>query len=268
MPNRSPLTQVEKERICQGKLQGRTLAELAVEVRCSLACARKWWRRGRDHGLQGLRAPRRGRDCSGILSHFDPSVADKALALKRSHPRWGADHVLVELRRAPELEGLRLGSRNRLAVLFKARCPDCVANYSARAPSRPRPPDVTGVHEMWQPDTQEGPALGDGELELALFDLQRVYDYLATFRFQLKVATNGQVSLGKQHYSVGRRNAGQTLQLCFDPHHAQWVFLSEAGEEIVRRPPKNTSVQQLTGLEPSEHQLVPPVQLTFPCFVA
>lgn len=435
MANRSPLTQAEKERIYQGKLQGRTLAELAAEVRCSLACARKWWRRGRDHGRQGLRAPRRGRGCSGILSHFDRSVADKAVALKHSHPRWGPERVLVELQRDPELASLQLPSRSRLAMFFKVRCPECVTKYSARPPSHPRPPDVTGVHELWQLDTVEGLALNGGELvticdirdpvgaaiiasrafvvtkpqywrklhwtevrqvlrdaftewhtlpdgvqtdnaqcvagaatesfpslftlwlvglgikhrlirpgqptdqahvershrtlkdwalndealidvqhaqqaldrerathnqafpshasdcagrppltahpellnprrpyqpqlELALFDLQRAYDYLATFRFQRKVATNGQVSLGKQHYSVGRRNAGQTVQVYFDAHDAQWVFLSEAGEQIVRRPPKNISVQELTGLEPSEHQLLLPVQLTLPCLVA
>lgn len=435
MPNRPPLTQAEKEKIYQGKLQGRTLPEMAAEVHCSLACARKWWRQGRDHGLQGLRAPRRGRRCSGILSRFDSLVADKALALKRNHHRWGADRVLVELHQDPELKGLQLPSRSRLAVFFQERCPECVAKYSTPPPPCPRPPDVSGVHERWQLDPQEGLILRDGqrvtlcnirdpvgaaliasrafvvtkgrswrklhwtevrqvlreaftewgtlpdsvqtdnahclagvptdpfpglltlwlvglgiqhrlirpghptdqahiershrtlndfalddealldmahlqpaldreraihnqafpchasdcagrpplsahpellhprrpyrpEQEWALFDLQRVYDYLATVHLQRKVASNGLVKLGQQTYAVGRRYAAQTLQVHFDPQQAQWVFLTAAGEEIARRAPKNLTVQHLTGLEPAEHQPLPPLQLTLPCFVA
>jgi len=435
MPDQLPLTQVQKERIYQGKLQGRTLAEMATEVQCSPGCARKWWRRGRDHGLQGLRALRRGRGASGILSQFDPSVLHKAVALKRNHPRWGADRVLVELCRDPELTGLRLPSRSRVAAVFKARCPECVGRHSARPPPLPRPPNATGVHEMWQLDTQEGITLRDGswvtvcnirdpvsaamiasqafdvtrpgywrklewtevrqvlrsafsewatlpdglqtdhahrlagaptdpfpslltlwlvglgikhrlirpghptdqphiernhrtlddwtfndedlsnlqhwqsaldreratynrafpchasdcagqpplvahpeslrprrayqpEWELTLFDLQRVYDYLATFHLQRKVSANGQVSLGQQNYSVGRRRAGQTLQVRFDPQDVQWVFLSAEGEEIARLAPKNMGVRNLTGPEPTELQPMPPVQLTLPCFVA
>ena len=58
MANRAPLSQVEKERIYRGKLAGHTLPDLAAEVGCSVECARKWWRIGRDKGLEGLRSPR------------------------------------------------------------------------------------------------------------------------------------------------------------------------------------------------------------------
>lgn len=53
------------------------------------------------------------------------------------------------------------------------------------------------------------------ELESALFDMQRVYDYLATFQFQHKVSATGRVSLGRQFYSIGRSRAGQTVQVRF-----------------------------------------------------
>lgn len=85
------LTQAQKERVFTGKLAGRTLAELAEEIGCSESCARKWWRKGRDGGLAGLRAPRRGRGKAGSLSQFDPGVAQKALEHKRSHVKWGAN---------------------------------------------------------------------------------------------------------------------------------------------------------------------------------
>lgn len=435
MQNRAPLTQAEKECVYLGKTHGWTLTNLAVEVRCSFECARKWWRRGRDYGLQGLRACRCGRSATGILSQFDRRVADKALTLKHRHPGWGADRVLVELERDPELEGLRLPHRSRLAAFFKACCPECVAARRARQPPALRPPDVTGVHEMWQLDCQEGLLLRNGqrvticsirdplgaamiasqafevttarhwrkldwtqfrqvlrgaftewqtlpdsvqtdnelglaggpndpfpgrltlwlvglgvkhrlirpghptdqphiernhrtvdglvlsddatadlprlqqtlnqeratynhdfpchasdcagrppliahpellhsrrsyqpELELALFEQQRVYDYLSTFCFQRKVSATGRVSLGRQFYSLGRSHAGEIVQVRFDPARHQWVFLTEAGEEITRRDPKGLSMQELTGLDPTACEPTPPVQLTLPCFVA
>lgn len=108
------------------------------------------------------------------------------------------------------------------------------------------------------------------EWELALFDIQRVYDYLATFTFQRRVSTAGQVSLGRQVYSVGRAWAGQSLLVRFDPRQRKWVFYREAegGEqEIARRPAKGLDVETLTGLKPETLSLPVPVQLTLPCFI-
>jgi len=93
MSNRPPLSQEEKERIYLGKLEGQTLPELAADTGCCLECARKWWCVGRDTGLEGLRAPRRGRGCTGTLPQFDRRVAEQALDYKRAHRRWGANQV-------------------------------------------------------------------------------------------------------------------------------------------------------------------------------
>jgi hypothetical protein len=164
MGNRVPLVPTEKEHIYWGKQKGQTLAELAAEVDCSPECARKWWRVGRDHGLEGLCAPRRGRGKTGPLSHFDARVADASLRLKRMHPRWGADRLLVDLKNDPDLTGLALPGGSCLAAFFKVYCPECVATRQPRPPRPSRPPDVTGVHEMWQLDSQEDICLRDGEI--------------------------------------------------------------------------------------------------------
>ena len=164
MGNRLPLSQAEKERIYYGKLAGRTVAHMAAEIRCTLECARKWWRVGRDRGLEGLRAPRRGRSSTGILSQFDSRVSEKALDLKRQHRRWGADRVVVELKDDPDLVGLKLPGRSRLSTVFKERCPECVATRKPRVATPPRPPDATGVHEVWQLDSQEGIYLHNEEI--------------------------------------------------------------------------------------------------------
>lgn len=436
MGQREPLTEQERERIYQAKLEGKTLKTTAAEIGCSLSCARKWWRRGRNEGQKGLRTRLRGPIRRGPLSRFAPQVAETALALKRRHPRWGPDRVLAGLRTDPSLQGLPLPSRSRLAVFFRERCPECVAKRKPRPPRNPPPPKATGVHEVWQLDIQEGIRLEDGtiasvcnlrdpvgaamiasrafavqtdrhwrklrwtevqqvlregftewqtlpdsvmtdneltltgsptdpfpslltlwlvglgvchqrirphqptdqaqvernhrtlsnfalgedsrtnlstlqqaldrerfvhntcfpsrasdcggrppleahpellhprrpyqpEWELALFDIQRVYDYLATFTFQRRVSTAGQVSLGGQVYSVGRAWAGQSLLVRFDPRRREWVFYreEEGEQEIARRSPKGLDVETLTGLKPDTLSLPVPIQLTLPCFV-
>lgn len=164
MSNRPPLTLAEKERIYLGKLEGHTLPELAAEVGCSVHCARKWWRIGRAKGLEGLRAPRRGRGQTGVLSQFAARVSETALRLKRAHPGWGANRVLIELKQDPDLSELLLPGPSRLAVLFKERCPDCVAARKPRGKPPKRPPMATAVHEMWQLDSQEGIRLHSDEI--------------------------------------------------------------------------------------------------------
>lgn len=435
MNNRQPLTQSEKERLYRGKLEGRTLTELAMEVGCSFACARKWWRMGRDRGLAGLRALRRGRGVRGPLSQFEACIAEKALQLKQAHKRWGADRVRVELQRDPDFQGLCLPSPSSLALFFKARCPDCVAMRKARSKPPPAPAKATGVHEVWQLDSQEKIELADGqlaticnirdprgaamiasqafavktkrgwrklawtevrqvlreaftewqtlpdevltdnelglagspndvfpgkltlwlvglgiwhacirpghptdqpqiernhqtldgwalddhalqdlehlqqsldcerqvynqlfpsqasdcagrppltahpellrprrfyqpELELILFDLQRAFDYLATFTFERVVNASAQVSLGRQMYSLGkqlmRERKLKQVRVRMDAERWEWVFLTENGEELVRRSPKGIDVESLTGLEPQPVQLAQPVQLMLP----
>ncbi len=164
MSNRAWLTIAEREHIYQGKLQGKSLAEVAAEVNCSLSCARKWWRRGRAEGLKGLGRHQRGRPATGILSTFELEVREQALSHKRSHPGWGARRVLVELDPDPALSGRRLPRASRLAEFFKACCPDCVASPSPPRPRPTKPPRATGVHEIWQLDSQEGIRLADGAI--------------------------------------------------------------------------------------------------------
>ena len=447
MGQRYALSQAEKEEIYRGKLAGKSLKALAAEIGCSVSCARKWWRQGRDEGLKGLRRRRRGRGPSGILSQFEPEIVTKALRYKRTHPLWGARRVLVELRRelGEAEEVVCLPSASRLAVFFKEKCPECVASPKPRDPPPPRPPRASGVHEIWQLDSQEGIHLADGEVatmcnvrdevgcaqiasqafsvktdrhwrkltteeiqqllraaftewrtlpnilltdnelvlagcptdpypslitqwlvglgvkhmfirpgcpkdqphiershrtldnfafsqaslanlaslqqaldterhqhnhlfpsragdcagrpplvahpqlmqprrpyhpqhELSLFSLQRVADYLASFNFERKVSPAGQISLGRLLYSVGRRYAGQTVQVRFDPDDWLWVVTSILEDDVeappqqetilVRRVPKNFSVETITGLDPKDYQPQQPVQLTFPCLIA
>jgi transposase-like protein len=166
MGTRAALCQADKVRIYTGKLAGQTHAELAHELNCSLETVRKWWRRGRKQGLEGLRERRHGRKKTGILSQFDPEVAQKAKEYKRAHHRWGADRVLLELSMEKDLQGKRFPKRSRLAAYFKAVCPDCVTQYNLHPPPTQRHDQAQSVHEVWQMDNQEEIQLANGDLAI------------------------------------------------------------------------------------------------------
>lgn len=106
--------------------------------------------------------------------------------------------------------------------------------------------------------------------ELALFDLDRVDAYLATFTWQRKVGKTGQISLGRQHqrYSVGRAYARRQALVRFDPHERHFVFYDdeEPDQEIGRRPARNLEVSDLTNLATWPEGLVPQ-QLPLPLFI-
>lgn len=106
-------------------------------------------------------------------------------------------------------------------------------------------PPVEAHPELLQPRRPFQP-----EHELALFDLNRVDAYLATFTWTRKVGKNGQIEVGGQRYSVGRPYARQEVRVLFDPADRHFVFYdhSEPEKEIGRRPAKGLDVADLTGL--------------------
>ena len=99
MSSGSPLTSEERARIYAGRQLGKTIVALAQDLQRSPAVVRKWWRRFRDQGWQ--EPPPRGRPVHGILASFDVEVRAQAIAVKRTHPRWGAARVKLELEQLP-----------------------------------------------------------------------------------------------------------------------------------------------------------------------
>lgn len=110
------------------------------------------------------------------------------------------------------------------------------------------------------------------EWEVLLFDLQRVYDFLATFVFERKVNRNGQVTLKGHHYTVGLAHKEKTIQVRLDAHTQEWRFMErdEQGQEqeLSRRELFGIDFKILTGLEkPEDLSALPPIQLTLPLAV-
>jgi Helix-turn-helix domain len=107
------------------------------------------------------------------------------------------------------------------------------------------------------------------EWEGVLFNLQRVYDFLATFSFERKVNRNGQVTLKGHHYTVGLMHKEKTIQVRLDADTQEWRFLEsdEQGQaqELSRRKLFGMDFQTLTGLEkPTDGSALPSIQLTLP----
>ena len=161
MTQRCPMTVAEREAIYRGKLAGKRLCTLADELSCSLYCARKWWRVGRDLGLDGLRRSRWMRPKTGALSRFAPLVAERALYWKRRHPKRGPTRILVDLEKDTVLDGQVLPKPRALAYFFRQACPELLQKRQRR-PSAP--PTARHVHELWQVDGKEAIRLADGTI--------------------------------------------------------------------------------------------------------
>jgi hypothetical protein len=429
------LTSEEREKIYLRKKNGESLQSIAVDLKISYECARKWWRRGKKEGLAGLVLRKRGRPVQGTLSQFSQEIREASLDLKRKHKRWGATRILLEISGNADLAQYKAPSRSRLYPYFREHCPECL-NIWTKHKVVPRPTQATAVHEMWQVDHQEGHRLGDGniatvcnirdpygaamiasqafdvttekrwrkltweevrqvlrigfsewhtlpdsvqtdnemglggnpndpfpswlslylaglgikhtfirshrptdqpqiernhrtldgltddeqsrqdiasfqqaldkeralynqqfparasdcqqrppldahpflliprrpyqpEWEFILFDIQRVFDYLATFAFDRKVNRNGQVTLKGLHYTVGLGHAGKDIQVRFDPATQEWIFLEDdhqgLPQELRRQPLVGIDFTILTGLtKPEKSPSLSPIQLTLP----
>jgi hypothetical protein len=165
MSHRVALTVAQRESIYREKLDGCSINELAQKYHCSKSCARFWWRMGRDHGVDGLHQNRGARLGPGVLSSFDPIIADHTLLLTRLPPKRGATRILHDLNLAPEMLGHTLPKRSSLANFFYQACPELLHSYKQQ-PSPP--PRARHVHELWQMDGKEHVALQDGTVATVL----------------------------------------------------------------------------------------------------
>ena len=226
MAHRQPLTATEKKRIYFGKLSGQRLADLANEVNCSVACARKWWRIGRDGGEAALLQERPIRRKTGALSRFAAIVAQQALVWKRKYPRRGADRILVEMRADPLLQNVQLPKPSTLAGFFKVACPELLQK---RQPRPQQPPKASRVHEVWQMDAKEKIVLADGTIATVL---QVREPYACVFLGCVAHAVETQ-----QHWrKLGRHEIQADLRLVFAEFGLPSAIQTDR-ERVYGRPP-------------------------------
>jgi transposase-like protein len=161
---RAALTVAEKQYIYDRKQEGGSLAQIALELDCARATARKWWRNLRD----GRTTRPRGRPRVGILSTYPTSVREAAIAIKRAYPHWGPANVKLELKHRLELEEKDLPSDARLSALFKALCPEAVQPRRQRYYPVEPPGTAMQPHQRWQVDSQEAIRVGDTDVATLL----------------------------------------------------------------------------------------------------
>jgi hypothetical protein len=113
-----PTTFEERVAILERATTGQSAPDIAAALHCSIWSVRKWHRIGQRHGRAGL-APPIGRPPTGPLGSIAPELRDAIFQLRCTHPGWGADTILAELRTNPLWTEHPLPSRARVAAFLK-----------------------------------------------------------------------------------------------------------------------------------------------------
>ena len=126
--------------------------QIATAVGCSMWTVRKWRRRSQQLGRVGLTSPM-GRPVTGPMSTFPNELKEAILRLRKLHPGWGPNTLLVELKRDPYWCDQPLPSRARLATLLKQM--ELTRRYQPHHDliQPPRVP-LSTPHQEWQMDAQ------------------------------------------------------------------------------------------------------------------
>lgn len=245
-----------------------------TEIRQVLRAGFTEWHTLPDSVLTDNELALAGTPCDPFPSKLTLWLRGLGIKHTRIRPHCPTDQPQIE-RNHRTLDNFTLDEDSRADLLHLQPALDRERRlYNAHFPSRAsncngRPPLVAHP-ELLQPRRPY-----QSEWELALFDLQRVFDYLAEFTFERRVSSTGVISLGRCLYSVGRSHAGKAVHVRCDPLKREWVVSEtiqhdnqEVEQEVARRPVKGMDVPTLTGLQPQPLTLNQPVQLTLPCLVA
>jgi hypothetical protein len=134
--------------------------------------------------------------------------------------------------------------------------------YPSQASDCAGQPPLTAHPELLTPRRPYHP-----DLEIDLFDQQRVYDHLAQYTFKRTVSAAARVSLGRQNYSLGKKLVREhnikTVLARLDQCSAEWIFFTKEGEELLRRPLIGLDLNTLTGFNPPAVMATRPIQLAF-----
>jgi hypothetical protein len=108
-------------------------------------------------------------------------------------------------------------------------------------------PPAVAHPELCQPPRPFRP-----ELELAIFDLERIDQYLTNYTWPRQVGSDGRIRLGTQRYYLGQQYARRYVLVHFDPTDRHFTFCDqdEPDQLLSRLPAKALEIEDLTGLDP------------------
>ena len=142
----------ERLTITERAAAGQSDPQIAAALGCSVWTVRKWRRRGYDQGRPGLTS-HMGRPTTGPLGTIPTNLRDAILHMRRTHPGWGSDTLLAELRVDPRWADQPLPSRSRIAALLKAA--KLTRRYQPHSELPTPPPQSDGApHDTWELDAQ------------------------------------------------------------------------------------------------------------------
>src|SRR5215813_11309138 len=101
----------ERLEITERAAAGQSDPKIAAALGCSVWTVRKWRRRGQHQGRTGL-SSQMSRPTSGPLGTFPAEMRDAIVHLRRTHPGWGPNTLLAELRVDHRWTDYRLPSRS------------------------------------------------------------------------------------------------------------------------------------------------------------
>jgi transposase InsO family protein len=152
-------------------LAGESLATIAQAMQLNVFTVRKFWRRYRQSGWDGLLVPAPAPPRRGPLAHSPTRLKLRLVRLKRSHRGWGVDKLRLELCRAPSLQHVRIPHRSALAAYlarFGARLRQ-PRRHPTQRPAVPPQAPPSAPHQCWQADIKGDEAVGGCNLRVAPF---------------------------------------------------------------------------------------------------
>lgn len=143
----------QRREIVARRQRGESLAAIARALDVSYGAVRNIYRRFEETGQLGPNYER----CRHTSVRKDSAIYERAVALKRAHPTWGAGLIWVEL--ADEFAEAQLPSVRTLQRWFRRAGVQSVrreqvASVSVKRGKRP--------HEVWAVDAKEQVELADG----------------------------------------------------------------------------------------------------------
>lgn len=158
MLNHRTTNLVQRIAIVEQHQAGKSYHQIAQAMGLNYYTVRHWCRLHRDAGWIALQAQKATRQ--GSLSQFHPLVAYVALRLKRQHPGWGLDKILLEMSRRPSLQGLKLPQRSTLHRYYQQFRPRLQRHRPSRVERPKLESTVSNVHDCWQMDFKGEVSLG------------------------------------------------------------------------------------------------------------
>ncbi|MCI0554544.1 MAG: helix-turn-helix domain-containing protein [Anaerolineae bacterium] len=163
-------THAERVEIVKRHLAGERLEEVAQDMDLNFYTVRKWWRRYRQAGWVAVAPQAMGPPQVGVLGKFSPLVKYVALRLKRKHPGWGVDKLLLEMSRRLSLRDQGLPKRSALSN-YLSRFGSRLYRPRLRPTARPNSPVLTASepHHCWQIDFKGEETVNGCQLIVAPF---------------------------------------------------------------------------------------------------